>query len=103
MGCFVKCLIMAAAFLPVGQLADIANAGTLYAFLMVAVAVMLLSVVLVLAVPASHGHLRLGAVTVAPAAAPPVPITRVWRYRQEWALVPVPPGRLTVQLRAHYQ
>ena len=32
----------AAAFLPVGQLADIANAGTLYAFLMVAVAVMLL-------------------------------------------------------------
>ncbi|WAT18530.1 amino acid permease [Aurantiacibacter sp. MUD11] len=31
-----------AAFLPVGQLADIANAGTLYAFLMVAVAVMLL-------------------------------------------------------------
>ncbi|HXH00191.1 MAG TPA: amino acid permease [Sphingomicrobium sp.] len=33
---------VAAAFLPVGQLADIANAGTLYAFLMVAVAVMLL-------------------------------------------------------------
>ena len=33
---------LAAAFLPVGQLADIANAGTLYAFLMVAVAVMLL-------------------------------------------------------------
>ena len=32
----------AAAFLPVGQLADIANAGTLYAFMMVAVAVMLL-------------------------------------------------------------
>jgi APA family basic amino acid/polyamine antiporter len=32
----------AAAFLPVGQLADIANAGTLYAFLMVAVAVMML-------------------------------------------------------------
>jgi len=31
-----------AAFLPVGQLADIANAGTLYAFLMVAVAVMIL-------------------------------------------------------------
>ena len=31
-----------AALLPVGQLADIANAGTLYAFLMVAVAVMLL-------------------------------------------------------------
>ena len=31
-----------AAFLPVGQLADIANAGTLYAFLMVAVAVMVL-------------------------------------------------------------
>ena len=33
---------LAAAFLPVGQLADIANAGTLYAFLMVAIAVMLL-------------------------------------------------------------
>ena len=32
----------AAAFLPVGQLADIANAGTLYAFMMVAVAVMIL-------------------------------------------------------------
>ena len=32
----------AAAFFPVGQLADIANAGTLYAFLMVAVAVWLL-------------------------------------------------------------
>jgi len=33
---------VAAAFFPVGQLADISNAGTLYAFLMVAVAVMLL-------------------------------------------------------------
>ena len=32
----------AAALLPVGQLADIANAGTLYAFFMVAMAVMLL-------------------------------------------------------------
>lgn len=32
----------AAAFLPVGQLADIANAGTLYAFFMVAVVVMML-------------------------------------------------------------
>ena len=32
----------AAAFLPVGQLADIANAGTLYAFLAVAIAVMML-------------------------------------------------------------
>ncbi|MBB3347064.1 MULTISPECIES: amino acid permease [unclassified Sphingomonas] len=32
----------AAAFLPVGQLADIANAGTLYAFMMVAIAVMIL-------------------------------------------------------------
>jgi len=31
-----------AAFFPVGQLADIANAGTLYAFAMVAVAVMVL-------------------------------------------------------------
>jgi len=33
---------VAAAFFPVGQLADIANAGTLYAFLMVAVAVWML-------------------------------------------------------------
>ena len=33
---------LAAAFLPVGQLADIANAGTLYAFMMVAIAVWLL-------------------------------------------------------------
>ncbi|WP_114954443.1 amino acid permease [Sphingosinicella terrae] len=33
---------VAAAFFPVGQLADIANAGTLYAFFMVAIAVMLL-------------------------------------------------------------
>ena len=33
---------VAAAFLPVGALADIANAGTLYAFFMVAIAVMLL-------------------------------------------------------------
>jgi len=33
---------IAAAMLPVGQLADIANAGTLYAFLMVAIAVMML-------------------------------------------------------------
>jgi basic amino acid/polyamine antiporter, APA family len=33
---------IAAAMLPVGQLADIANAGTLYAFFMVAVAVMML-------------------------------------------------------------
>lgn len=33
---------LGAAFFPVGQLADISNAGTLYAFLMVAVAVMLL-------------------------------------------------------------
>ena len=38
-GCVVA---VAAAFFPVGQLADISNAGTLYAFLMVAVAVMLL-------------------------------------------------------------
>ncbi|WP_341712924.1 amino acid permease [Erythrobacter sp.] len=35
---------VAAAFFPVGQLADISNAGTLYAFLMVAVAVMVLRV-----------------------------------------------------------
>jgi APA family basic amino acid/polyamine antiporter len=33
---------IAAAFLPVGALADIANAGTLYAFFMVAIAVMIL-------------------------------------------------------------
>ncbi len=33
---------VAAAFFPVGQLADISNAGTLYAFLMVAVAVLIL-------------------------------------------------------------
>jgi len=33
---------LAAAFFPVGKLADISNAGTLYAFLMVAMAVMLL-------------------------------------------------------------
>ncbi len=33
---------IAAAFFPVGQLADIANAGTLYAFMMVAIAVMVL-------------------------------------------------------------
>lgn len=33
---------IAAAFFPVGQLADISNAGTLYAFLMVAIAVMLM-------------------------------------------------------------
>jgi APA family basic amino acid/polyamine antiporter len=33
---------IAAAFFPVGSLADISNAGTLYAFLMVAVAVLML-------------------------------------------------------------
>ena len=38
-GCAVA---VAAAFFPVGQLADISNAGTLYAFLMVAVAVLML-------------------------------------------------------------
>jgi APA family basic amino acid/polyamine antiporter len=38
-GCVVA---VAAAFFPVGQLADISNAGTLYAFLMVAIAVMVL-------------------------------------------------------------
>ena len=36
------CIAVAAAFLPVGQLVDYANAGTLYAFMMVAVAVMIL-------------------------------------------------------------
>ena len=35
-------VVVAAAFLPVGALADIANAGTLYAFFMVAIAVMML-------------------------------------------------------------
>ncbi len=35
---------IAAAFFPVGQLADISNAGTLYAFMMVAIAVMVLRV-----------------------------------------------------------
>ena len=35
-------MAIAAAFFPVGQLADISNAGTLYAFLMVAVAVLML-------------------------------------------------------------
>ena len=35
-------MAFAAAFLPVGQLADIANAGTLYAFMMVAIAVLVL-------------------------------------------------------------
>src|SRR5690606_25539059 len=38
-GCAVA---VAAAFFPVGQLADISNAGTLYAFTMVAVAVLVL-------------------------------------------------------------
>jgi APA family basic amino acid/polyamine antiporter len=33
---------IAAAFLPVGQLADVSNAGTLYAFMMVAIAVMIM-------------------------------------------------------------
>jgi len=40
-GCAVA---VAAAFFPVGQLADISNAGTLYAFLMVAVALLMLRV-----------------------------------------------------------
>jgi APA family basic amino acid/polyamine antiporter len=38
------CVAVAAAFFPVGRLADISNAGTLYAFLMVAVAVLMLRV-----------------------------------------------------------
>ncbi len=37
-------VLVAAAFFPVGQLADISNSGTLFAFLMVAVAVMLLRI-----------------------------------------------------------
>ena len=36
------CVAIAAALLPVGQLADISNSGTLFAFFMVAVAVMIL-------------------------------------------------------------
>ena len=53
-----------AAFFPVGQLADISNAGTLYAFLMVAVAVMMLR----RNDPARKRHFRVPAVwLVAPA------------------------------------
>ena len=36
------CVAIAAAFFPVGQLADISNSGTLFAFFMVAIAVMVL-------------------------------------------------------------
>jgi APA family basic amino acid/polyamine antiporter len=36
------CVAIGAAFFPVGQLADISNSGTLFAFLMVAIAVMVL-------------------------------------------------------------
>src|SRR3546814_4762093 len=39
---FRSLVAVAAAFLSVGQLADIANAGTLYAFMMVAIAVLVL-------------------------------------------------------------
>ncbi len=54
-----------AAFFPVGQLADIANAGTLYAFAMVAVAVMVLRKTR----PDVQRHFRVGALwLVAPAA-----------------------------------
>ncbi len=49
-----------AAFFPVGQLADISNAGTLYAFLMVAVAVMVLRV----KDPQRRRHFRVPAVWV---------------------------------------
>ncbi|KUO51363.1 MAG: amino acid permease [Sphingomonadales bacterium BRH_c42] len=45
---------VAAAFFPVGQLADISNAGTLYAFLMVAIAVMILR----MRDPSRHRHFR---------------------------------------------
>jgi len=51
---------IAAAFFPVGQLADISNAGTLYAFLMVAVAVMVLR----LKDPARHRHFKVPAVWI---------------------------------------
>jgi APA family basic amino acid/polyamine antiporter len=37
-------VLVAAAFFPVGQLADISNSGTLFAFLMVAIAVMMLRI-----------------------------------------------------------
>ncbi|QUL38886.1 amino acid permease [Erythrobacter sp. JK5] len=47
-----------AAFFPVGQLADISNAGTLYAFLMVAIAVMVLRV----KDPARKRHFKVPAV-----------------------------------------
>lgn len=49
---------VAAAFFPVGQLADISNAGTLYAFLMVAIAVLLLR----RTDPARQRHFRVPAV-----------------------------------------
>lgn len=56
---------LAAAFLPVGQLADIANAGTLYAFAMVAIAVMVLRKLR----PNITRHFRVGALWfVGPAA-----------------------------------
>lgn len=56
---------VAAAFLPVGLLADYANAGTLYAFLMVAVTVMVLRV----KEPGRHRSFRLpGAWIIAPLA-----------------------------------
>lgn len=45
---------VAAAFFPVGRLADISNAGTLYAFLMVAIAVMLLR----MRDPSRHRHFK---------------------------------------------
>ena len=49
-----------AAFFPVGQLADISNAGTLYAFLMVAIAVLVLRV----KDPGRHRHFRVPGVWV---------------------------------------
>jgi len=51
---------IAAAFFPVGQLADISNAGTLYAFLMVAVAVLVLRV----KDPARKRHFKVPAVWI---------------------------------------
>jgi APA family basic amino acid/polyamine antiporter len=57
---------IAAALLPVGQLADISNSGTLFAFFMVAIAVMILRV----RDPGRHRPFRMPAVwIVAPAAA----------------------------------
>jgi APA family basic amino acid/polyamine antiporter len=54
---------LGAAFFPVGQLADISNAGTLYAFMFVAIALLLLRKT----DPTRHRHFRVpGAIIIAP-------------------------------------